>query len=191
MPLTVRKIVRHVDETRRENGQDLDRPIRTAVFAVIFENPFPLEYAQDLIATADEVAAELGELMAPGVVELLGTEVEAFGKGALVGFKGEVEHGSALIHNMGFGNPFRTASQGTELLPAAEKRGLAGATIDIPLKHKLEARTRSHHQTFTFQVADAPGEDEILIALAASDGGRPLARLAPLAAAEVEPGQTA
>ncbi|MBS1861423.1 MAG: amino acid synthesis family protein [Actinobacteria bacterium] len=188
--MTIRKIVRHVDETYRENGRDLGRPYRVAVLAVIIENPFPLEYADDLVSTADEAAAELGSLMAPAVVELLGTEVEAFGKGALVGFGGEVEHGSALIHNMGFGNPFREAAQGTELLPAAEKRGLAGATMDIPLKHKLEARTRSHHQTFTFQVPDAPAEGEILIALAAADGGRPLARLAPLAAADVEVDQT-
>ena len=110
-----------------------------------------------------------------------GTEAEAFGKGVLVGTGGEVEHGSALIHNLGFGNPFREAAGGTELLPAAEKRGLSGTAIDIPLKHKLEARTRSHRQTFTFQVADAPGEREILVAVAAADGGRPLARLAPLA----------
>jgi hypothetical protein len=96
-----------------------------------------------------------------------------------------VEHGSALIHNLRFGGPFREAAGGTELLPAAEKRGLPGAPVDIPLKHKLNARTRSHHQTFTFQIADAPGEREILIALAAADGGRPLSRLAPLEATAV------
>lgn len=190
MPITIRKIVRHLDETHRENGRDLERPIRTAVVAFVIENPYPREYVEDVVTVADQVAQELGKLIGPEVVELLGTEVEAFGKGVLVGTHGEVEHGSALIHNMGFGDPFRTAAAGTELLPAAEKRGLAGAPIDIPLKHKLEARTRSHHQTFTFQVADAPHEREILIAVAASDGGRPLSRLAPLAI-PAEPDQSA
>jgi hypothetical protein len=183
VPITIRKIVRHVDETRRENGRDLDRPHRVAVVALVIENPYPREYVDDLVSMADELGHELGTLAGPAVVELLGAEVEAFGKGVLVGTGGEVEHGSALIHNLRFGDPFREAAGGTELLPAAEKRGLPGAPIDIPLKHKLEARTRSHHQTFTFQVADAPGEREILVALAAADGGRPLARLAPLVTA--------
>ncbi len=188
--MTIRKIVRHLEETRRENGRDLERPVRTAVVALVVENPYPSEYVEDIVTLADELAPELGALLGPAVIELLGSEVEAFGKGVLVGMGGEVEHGSALIHHMGFGNQFRAAAQGTELLPAAEKRGLAGTAIDIPLKHKLEARTRSHHQTFTFQVADAPHEREIVIAMAASDGGRPLARLAPLAMA-AEPGQSA
>lgn len=190
MPITIRKIVRHVDETQRENGQDLERPYRVAVVAVVIENPYPREYVDDVVTIADELALELGTLIGPEVVNLLGTEVEAFGKGVVVGMGGEVEHGSALIHNAGFGDPFRAAAKGTELLPGTEKRGLAGAAIDIPLKHKLEARTRSHHQTFTFQVADAPGEREIMIAVAAADGGRPLARLAPMVTV-AEPGQTA
>jgi hypothetical protein len=189
MPITVRKIVRHLEETQRENGQVLERPHRVAVVAVIVENPYPREYVEDVVSIADDLGHELGTLLAPAVVDLLGTEVEAFGKAVLVGTGGEVEHGSALIHNLRFGDPFREAVGGTELLPAAEKRGLPGTSIDVPLKHKLQARTRSHHQTFTFQVADAPAEREIMVALAAADGGRPLARLAALSAAAV--GQTA
>jgi hypothetical protein len=185
VPITIRKIVRHVEETQRENGQDLERPHRVAVVAIVIENPYPAEYVEDLVSSADDLGHEIGSLLGPEVVDLLGTEVEAFGKGVIVGMHGEVEHGSALIHNMRFGGPFREAAGGTELLPAAEKRGLPGAPVDIPLKHKLNARTRSHHQTFTFQIADAPGEREILIALAAADGGRPLSRLAPLEATAV------
>jgi hypothetical protein len=181
VPVTIRKIVRHVDEKQRENGRDLERPYRVAVVAVIIDNPYPREYVDDVVPIADELALELGTMIGPDVVNLLGTEVQAFGKGVLVGTGGEVEHGSALIHNAGFGDPFRAAAKGTEPLPGTEKRGLPGAAIDIPLKHKLDARTRSHHQTFTFQVADAPDEREIMIAVAAADGGRPLARLAPLA----------
>jgi hypothetical protein len=183
MPITIRKTVRHVQETLRENGRELERPHRVAVVAFVIENPFPREYVEDLVSTADELGEELGKLAGSEVVDLLGTEVEAFGKGVIVGSGGEVEHGSALIHNQGFGDAFRAAAEGTELLPAAEKRGLPGATIDIPLKHKLPVRIRSHYQTFTFHVADAPLEREILLAVAVADGGRPLARLASRVAA--------
>ena len=108
----------------------------------------------------------------------VGEPVEAYGKAALVGLDGEVEHGSAIIHNLLFGNRFRDPAGGTELLPAAEKVGAYGSAIDIPLKHKLDAKTRSHHQTFTFRVDDAPLPREILVACIASNAGRPLARLA-------------
>jgi hypothetical protein len=180
--IVVRKVVEHVEETRRENGRDLERPHRTAIVAVVIENPYPSHYVDDLVSTADAVGEHLGRAIAPRVVELLGGRVEAFGKAALVGLEGEVEHGSALIHNLRFGNVFRDAVNGTELLPAAEKCGPAGTAIDIPLKHKLDARTRSHHQTVTLHVPDAPRAREIVIACAAADAGRPLARLATFGA---------
>jgi hypothetical protein len=113
---------------------------------------------------------------------MLDGQVEAFGKAALVGMDGELEHGSALIHNLRFGNVFREAAGGTELLPSAEKRGGVGAAIDIPLKHKLRAETRSHHQTVTLQVPDSPHPREIIIACAGANRGRPLARLATFGA---------
>lgn len=183
--ISVRKLVRHVEETYTENGQDLARPHRVAFAGAVIANPYPSGYVQDVVTTADAVAEEIGKLIGPACVELLGGDpetVEAFGKAALVGLDGEVEHGSALIHNLRFGNVFRDAAGGTELLPAAEKVGLTGAPIDIPLKHKLNAKTRSHHQTVTFQVADAPRPREILVAVAAADAGRPLARLADFGA---------
>lgn len=182
MEIAVRKLVRHVEETRAENGQVLDRPHRVAFAGVVIANPYPSAYVQDVVTTADAIAAEIGKLIGPECADLLDGEVEAFGKAALVGIDGEVEHGSALIHNLRFGNVFRDAAGGTELLPAAEKTGLTGAPIDIPLKHKLNAKTRSHHQTVTFCVPDAPRPREILIAVAAANAGRPLARLAEFGA---------
>lgn len=182
MPVNVRKIVRHVEETRTENGREVPGRHLVAWVAAIIENPYPAEYTQELVATADELGAEIGGLMGPQVVELLDGRVEAFGKAALVGLEGEVEHGSALIHNLKFGNVFRRAAEGTELLPAAEKRGLTGDPIDVPIKHKLDAKTRSHHQTITVQVPDAPHPREILLACVASNAGRPLARLAQFGA---------
>jgi hypothetical protein len=182
VPLSVRKVVRHVEETRQENGRAVLPVHRVALAAVVLENPYPVGFVQDLVTTADELAEEIGRIVGPLCVELLGGEVEAFGKAALVGIDGEVEHGSALIHNLRFGNVFRNAAGGTELLPAAEKVGLPGSPIDIPLKHKLDAKTRSHHQTVTFQLADAPRPREIVVVCAAANGGRPLARLADFAA---------
>src|SRR4051794_15075988 len=106
MPIYVRKMVHHVEETRSENGQVLERPHRVAVVAAVIENPYPEEYVEDVVSPADELGDALGSLLGPTVVDLLGDEVEAFGKAVVVGLGGEVEHGSALIHNLRFGNPF-------------------------------------------------------------------------------------
>ncbi|MEX2625936.1 MAG: amino acid synthesis family protein, partial [Ilumatobacteraceae bacterium] len=155
------------------------------VCAAVIENPYPSEYVDDLVTTADALGERLGALLGPRCVELLGGQVEAFGKLALVGIDGEVEHGSALIHNLRFGNVFRDAAKGSELLPAAEKVGPVGASVDVPLKHTTDSSTRSHHQTVTFSIADAPRPREIVVACLAADGGRPLARLAAFGAETV------
>jgi hypothetical protein len=122
---------------------------------------------------ADALCSPIGELLAKEATTLLGEPVEAFGKGALVGTNGEVEHGSAIIHNLKFGNHLRNLAEGESLLPSAEKRGATGAPIDIALKHKNDTKIRSHHQTFEIRVPDAPLPDEIVISLAVSSGGRP------------------
>lgn len=177
MAVVVRKVVSHVEETWRDAGETLPTPRKTAIVAALIENPYPIGYSPDVSAIADDICEEIGRLVGPKVVELLDGHVEAFGKAVLVGIDGELEQGSALIHNLRFGNVFREAAGGTELLPAAEKCGPVGASIDIPLKHKTDAKIRSHHQTVTLQVADGPLPREILIACAGADGGRPLARL--------------
>ena len=183
MEIVVRTLVHHVAETRRESGRDLERPHRVALVAAVIENPYPTDgYVADLLDGLDDAAEELGRLIGPPTVELLGDDVEAYGKAAIVGIDGEVEHGSALIHNLRFGNAFRGPAGGSELLPAAEKVGPTGASVDIPLKHTLDATTRSHHQTFTFQIADAPRPREIVVVCVAANQGRPLARLATFGA---------
>lgn len=186
MAVTVRKIVRHVEETRLENGQHVEAPHRIAWVAAVIANPYPATYEPDLVTRADALGEEIGGLVGPVVVELLDGEVEAFGKAALVGIEGEVEHGSAIIHNLRFGNVFRTAAQGTELLPAAERIGLMGSSLDVPLKHKLDAKTRSHHQTIPIHIWDAPRPREIVVACVAANAGRPLARLATFGAEVAE-----
>lgn len=182
MELRIRKIVELVEELRSENGVELTRPHRVAIAAAVIKNPYGSEYVEDVVTAADALGESIGELLGPACVRLLGDEVEAFGKAALVGIDGETEHGSALIHNLRFGNVFRRAAGGTELLPAAEKSGIVGTPIDVPLKHKLDSKTRSHHQTITFRIEDAPRADEIVVACIASNSGRPLARLATFGA---------
>lgn len=182
MSVVVRKIVRHREESAREFGQPLGRLHVVAWAAAVIENPYPPGYVADLVTLADELGEQIGELVGPPCVDLLGEEAEAFGKAALVGLDGELEQGSALIHNLRFGNVFRKAAGGTELLPAAEKVGITGAPIDVPLKHKLDAKTRSHHQTVTLVVPDAPRPREIVVACVAANTGRPLARLASFGA---------
>ena len=182
MTIAVRKTVQHLEVTQRENGQAVSPEHRLAFVGIVIENPYGSGYVQDLVTLADEIAEEIGQLTGPACVELLGAPVEAFGKVALVGIGGEVEHGSALIHNLKFGNVFRNAAEGTELLPAAEKVGLPGDPIDVPLKHKTDSKTRSHHQTVTLQVPGAPLPHEILVGCVASSTGRPLSRLATFGA---------
>jgi hypothetical protein len=179
--MKVRKIVTTVEETRTEGGRRVDRPTRTAVVLAVIENPWAgQEFVEDLAPGIDDFAPQLGALLAPLVVEALGAKVEAYGKAAIVGLDGEVEHGSALIHTLKFGDHFRKAAEATTLLPAVEKRAPAGCTFDIPLKHVTDATIRSHHQTVEVRLGDAPRADEIIVGLAAAAQGRPQARLAPL-----------
>jgi hypothetical protein len=179
--MNVRKIVTYVEETCTEGGRRVDPPARVAVVVAVVTNPWAgLGFVDDLLPKIDEVAPELGALLAPRVVEALDAPVEAYGKAAIVGLDGEIEHGSALIHTLKFGDHFRKVAEATTLLPAVEKRAAAGAVFDIPLKHITDATTRSHHQTVEMRVPDGPRADEILVGLAAAAQGRPQARLAPL-----------
>jgi hypothetical protein len=113
-------------------------------------------------------------------MDALGAPAEAYGKAGIVGLSGELEHASGLIHTLKFGNFFRDAANATTLLPAVEKVAPAGASFDIPLKHVTDYTIRSHHQSVTVAVPDAPRADELVIGLAAANQGRPQQRLAPL-----------
>lgn len=179
--MNVRKIVTVVEEVRTEGGREVWPPARVAVVAAVIENPWAGQgFVDDLGPGIDATASDLGALLAPQVLEALAGPVEAYGKAAIVGLDGEIEHGSGLIHTLKFGDHFRKAANATTLLPAVEKRGPAGVTFDIPLKHVTDATIRSHHQSVEVRVADAPHADEIVVALAAAAQGRPQQRLAPL-----------
>ncbi|ALG30176.1 peptide synthetase [Glutamicibacter halophytocola] len=179
--MNYRKLVTIVEEIATEGGRPVDPVAKVAIVAAVFDNPWAGQgFVEDLNEGIDAVASELGALLAPRVIEALGAPLEAYGKAAIVGLEGEIEHGSALIHTLKFGNHFRDAANATTLLPAVEKRGPAGVQFDIPLKHFTDATIRSHHQSVEVKVSDAPHPGEILIALAAATRGRPQQRLAPL-----------
>jgi hypothetical protein len=173
----LRKVVTVVEDVVREGGEPVEPPTRLVAAGAVVQNPFAGRYVADLQPLIDRYCEPLGELLTARALELLGAAAEGVGKGALVGLDGDVEHGSAIIHNLRFGNHVRDAIGGTALLPAAEKRGAAGAPLDIAIKHKDDHTVRSHHQTFEVRVPDAPCPDEILIWVALASGGRPHARL--------------
>ncbi|MFT4125388.1 MAG: amino acid synthesis family protein [Gordonia sp. (in: high G+C Gram-positive bacteria)] len=179
--LKVRKIVTVIEEIRTEGGREVAPPALIAVVAAVIENPWTGQgFVDDLGPGIDAHASDLGALLAPSVLTALGAAAQAYGKAAIVGLNGEVEHGSGLIHTLRFGDHFRKAANATTLLPAVEKRGPAGVLFDIPLKHITDATIRSHHQSVEVRISDAPHPDEIVIALAAAAQGRPQQRLAAL-----------
>ncbi|MDF3307025.1 amino acid synthesis family protein [Rhodococcus sp. T2V] len=179
--MNVRKIITVVEEILTEGGRPVSPAARVAIVAAVIDNPWAGQgFVDDLGPGIDDTASAAGALLAPKVLEALGAPAEAYGKAAIVGLNGEIEHGSGLIHTLKFGDHFRKAANATTLLPAVEKRGPAGIVFDIPLKHITDATIRSHHQTVEVRIADAPHPNEIVIALAAAAQGRPQQRLAPL-----------
>jgi len=175
----IRKVVAQSEEVLIEGGLEVATPLRLAAAAAVIVNPYAGRYEQDLSPLFDAYCGRLGTLLAErALLALGGSEVEAYGKGALIGLDGELEHGSGILHNLAFGNPVREAMGASSLLPSTEKRSAAGATLDIPLKHVEDHKVRSHHLTFELRIGDAPRADEIVIAIGCTSGGRPHARLA-------------
>lgn len=174
----IRKIVTIVEEVHAEGGREVEPPVRIAAAGAVIDNPLAGRFVEDLGALIDAYCEPLGRLLTRRALEALDGEVEGMGKGALVGLDGEIEHGSAIIHNLRFGNHVRDAVGGTALLPSAEKCGAAGTTLDLAIKHKTDHRVRSHHQSFEVRIPDAPRPGEIVVWVALASGGRPQARLA-------------
>ncbi|NOG70971.1 amino acid synthesis family protein [Roseicella sp. DB1501] len=188
MPAIIRKLVTILDETRREMRRDLARPVRRAVACAVIENPFAGRYEEDLSVLVEQ-GAELGALLAARAIAALGIpgeQVESFGKAAIVGEAGELEHAAALLHPK-MGAPVRAAlGKGPALIPSAKKSGGPGTAIDVPLGHKDAAFVRSHFDAIEARVPDAPRAAEILLCLALTDGGRPWPRIGGLAKTEIE-----
>jgi hypothetical protein len=182
MKSQIRKIVTFVEETRREMGQRVDPPTRRAAAVAVIENPFAGKYVADL-SELTEIGEELGALLTERAVAALsihGPSAESYGKAAAVGENGELEHAAAILHPK-LGTPVRKAlGKGAALIPSSKKRGGPGVTLDIPLGHKDAAFVRSHFDGMEIRVHDAPRANEILVAVAVTDSGRPLPRVGGL-----------
>jgi Amino acid synthesis len=182
--VTIRKWVTLLEEVLSDGLRGTQRPIRRAVVGAVISNPYAGRWSDDLELL--EIAGEqlATEFMTRALV-LLDGNVEAYGKGGIVGEHGEVEHIAALLHPR-FGHPTRSLAGGVSILPSVKKRGGQGATLDIPIHHKTAMMIRSHFDSIEFRVPDGPGADEIVVALAVSDGSRPHPRVGGLRAEDAE-----
>jgi len=175
MPLQIRKVVTFIEDTIVEGGKAGDRRVRMVAAAAVVRNPWHgLGFVENLRPELLAAAPILGATLVPIILEHCGGRdgVEGYGKAAVVGTSGEIEHASALIHTLRFGNVFREAVGGKSYLSFTNKRGGPGCAIAVPMMHKLDEGMRSHYLTIEFTVNDAPAADEIVVALGASTGGR-------------------
>jgi Amino acid synthesis len=178
----LRKLVTVVEETRRDMGAAIAPPTRKAAAVAVIANPYADRDSADL-AELIEIGGELGGLLGNAAVAALGIApgaVESYGKAAIVGEGGELEHAAAILHPK-LGKPLRDAvEKGAALIPSAKKMGTAGTTIDVPLGHKDAAFVRSHFDAMEIRIADAPRHGEIVVAVAVTDSGRPRPRVGGL-----------
>ena len=188
MTAQIRKLIVQVDETRIEMGKAINPPTRRALAMAVIANPFAGRYEQNLDALI-AIGEELGGLLGDQCVKALGIEpaqAQSYGKAAIVGEAGELEHAAAILHPK-LGAPLRKAvEKGAALVPSAKKRGGLGTAIDVPLGHKDAAFVRSHFDAMEARVADAPRANEIVVAVVVTDSGRPLPRIGGLQAHEIK-----
>jgi hypothetical protein len=188
VPSYVRKLVVQVDETRREMGRDVNPPTRRALAMAVIANPYAGRYAENL----DElitIGEQLGGLLGERCVQALGitpAQAQSYGKAAIVGEAGELEHAAAILHPK-LGAPLRKAvEKGAALVPSAKKQGGVGSAVDVPLGHKDAAFVRSHFDAIEARINDAPRANEIVVAVAVTDSGRPLPRIGGLQVSEIK-----
>ena len=175
----IRKILTIVEETHAEGGRPVVPATRKAAAIAVVDNPYAGRFELDLEVLID-LGERLGWMLGRRAVAALGIEpsqVQSYGKAAIVGEDGELEHAAAILHPK-LGAPFRRAVEhGASLIPSAKKRGGMGCSIDVPLNHKDAAFVRSHFDAMEVRVADAPRRDEIVVVVVVTDSGRPLPRI--------------
>jgi len=180
MTLQLRKTVTYVEETLIEGGRSAPQPLKLFAAAAVLTNPWAGRgFVEDLKPDIHAVAPELGAMLTRAILDIAGSgeAVEGYGKAAIVGTSGEIEHASALIHTLRFGNHFRKAVGAKSYLSFTNTRGGPNCPVVIPLLHKNDEGMRSHYLTIQFSILDAPAPDEIVVALGASIGGRPHHRI--------------
>jgi hypothetical protein len=177
--LQIRRVVVQVDEIHNEMGKRIDPPARKAVAAAAIHNPFAGKFVDNLEPLYD-LGAEIAGYLARKAVEALGVkpaDVQSYGKGAIVGTDGEIEHAAAILHPR-FGKPVREAvEKGDDIIPSTKKMGGPGASITMPLTNKDSIWSFDHMDAAEIGIPDAPRPDEIVVAVVVADSGRPLARV--------------
>lgn len=188
MSAKIRKIAVWVEETHREMGQTVSPPTRKAVAVAVIANPFAGQFVADLTPLM-EIGEELGGLLGDRCVAALGiapAQAQSYGKAAMVGEAGELEHAAAILHPK-LGAPLRRAvEKGAALVPSSKKMGGPGQVLDVPLGHKDAAYVRSHFDGVEVRLNDSPRADEIMVAVAVTDSGRPLPRVGGLTHQQAE-----
>lgn len=180
MPVQIRKTLLQMETTLIEGGKAAPQPLKLFSAVAVVKNPWVGHgFVEDLRPKIHRAAPVLGELLTRMIIDAVGSAeaVEAYGKAAVVGIDGEIEHASALIHTLRFGNHYRQAVGAKSYLAFCNTRGPANAPIMIPLMDKNDEGRRSHYLTIQTAVPDAPAADEIVVALGASTGGRPHHRI--------------
>ena len=188
MSAKIRKLIVQVEETRLENGQAVMPPTRRALAIAVIENPFAGRYEENLDALI-QIGEDLGGLLGERCVQALGiapAQAQSYGKAAIVGEAGELEHAAAILHPKLGASLRRAVEKGAALVPSSTKMGGMGTTIDVPLGHKDAAFVRSHFDAMEARVSDAPRANEIVVAVVVTDSGRPLPRVGGLQAHEAE-----
>jgi len=187
MKSEIRKIIVQVDEVLKEGGQAVNPPTRRALAMAVIANPYAGKFSENLDLLID-IGEELGGLLGERCVKALGIQPEdahSYGKAAIVGEAGELEHAAAILHPK-LGAPLRKAvSKGAALVPSAKKQGTLGTAIDVPLGHKDAAFVRSHFDAMEARVNDAPRANEIVVAVVVTDSGRPHPRIGGLQLHEI------
>ena len=180
--MEVRKYFTIVEETAMEGGKKVDPPTRKAAAIAVIKNPFTGKYVENLDPLID-IGVALGGILGKRAVEALKIppeNAESYGKAAIVGVDGELEHAAAILHPK-LGTPLREAvGGGKAIIPSVKKMGGPGTEIDVPLHYKDAAFVRSHFDAMTVRVPDAPRSDEIVVAIVVTDSGRPSPRIGGL-----------
>ena len=179
MELKIRKFVTYSENVHIEGFKKTDKPLHIFAVAAVITNPWAGEIVEDLKPEIQAFAPLLGEQLTTKILKLAGgpDQIEAYGKAAVVGTEGEIEHASALTHTLRFGNFYRNAVEAKSYLVFTNTRSPANGPIMIPLMHKHDPGQRSHYHTIQFSISDAPSANEIVIALGGADGGRPHHRI--------------
>ena len=187
MKAAIRKIIVQVDEVHHDAGKAVSPPTRRALAMAVIANPYAGRFSESLDELID-IGEELGGLLGERCVKALGIAPEqahSYGKAAIVGEGGELEHAAAILHPK-LGAPLRKAvSKGAALVPSAKKQGTLGTAVDVPLGHKDAAFVRSHFDAMEARVADAPRANEIVVAVVVTDSGRPHPRIGGLQIHEI------